>query len=372
MSEMSETRDSQYMHRALLQAERGRGKTSPNPMVGCVVVRRGEIVGLGHHRKAGGRHAEVLALRQAALAAKGATVYVNLEPCSHVGRTGPCTQALIEAGVRRVVVATRDANPMVNGKGLRALRRAGIEVETGLLAKEARRLNEAFLHSMAHRRPFVVAKIAQSIDGCVATRIGESQWITGKAARAAGHALRGDLDGIVVGVGTVLADDPQLTCRVAKGRDPVRIVLDSRARTPVDARLIRAAKESNAPTWIVVGAKAPKARVEALQRAGAEVITVPTKRARIQLPALLTTLAERQLLSLLVEGGPTLLGSFVDAGLVDKVHAFVAPILIGGEAAKASVAGKGAAQLVDASRLRDLSVQKLGQDLHITGYTDRR
>ncbi len=237
-----------YMRQALAAAELGRGRTRPNPMVGCVVVKSGKVVAIGHHAKAGQPHAEVEALRVAGARARGADVYVTLEPCAHWGRTGPCAQALIAAGVRRVFVGMRDPNPLVHGRGLRALARAGIEVELGVVADECRHLNEAFAHYITTHRPFVVAKVAQSIDGRVATRTGESRWVTSEPARLFGHHLRDACDGILVGSGTVLADDPELTCRLPGGRDPVRIVVDSVARTPPTAKLVRITSTSSAPT----------------------------------------------------------------------------------------------------------------------------
>jgi len=363
---------SEYMALALREAKRGRGRTSPNPMVGCVIVRRGEVVGVGHHSRVGAAHAEIAALRRAGPEARGADVYVNLEPCDHEGRTGPCTEALIQAKVRRVVVGIKDPNPLVNGRGLRRLRRAGIVVETGVLADECRHLNEAFELAMRRSRPLVVAKIAQSLDGRVATRQGESQWITGAKARQAGHRLRNELDAIVVGVGTVLADDPRLTCRVRGGRDPIRIILDTHARTSPRANVVRASKRSKAPTWIFVGPEASSRRRAALERAGAQVTATRLKGGRIALLPLLETLHQRQLVSLLVEGGPSVLGSFFDAERVDKIHAFVAPMVIGGTDALSSVGARGVAQLRNSSRLQRVQFERLGDDLHIVGYVPNR
>lgn len=362
----------ELMQRALAEAARGRGRTSPNPMVGCVVAKGKRVLAVGYHRRAGGAHAEGVALKRAGKAARGADVYVNLEPCAHSGRTGPCTEALIASAVRRVFVGMRDPHPLVNGRGLRALRRAGIEVEVGLCANEARRLNEAFEFAVGHGRPFVAVKIAQSLDGRVATRTGESKWITGEKARAAGHRLRNELDAIVVGVGTVLADDPRLTCRTRGGRDPVRIIVDTHGRTPTTARVVRGAKRSKAPTWIVVGADVSAAKRRALKKAGAQVIECKTKNGHVDPQAMLAVIYERQLRSVLVEGGPSLIGSFFDDNLVNKVHVFVAPVVIGGEAAKSSVGAQGIAELRDGWRLTDVGVEHLGADLHIVGYPRRR
>jgi diaminohydroxyphosphoribosylaminopyrimidine deaminase/5-amino-6-(5-phosphoribosylamino)uracil reductase len=244
-------------------------------MVGAVVVRRGEVVGRGYHRRAGAPHAEVEALARAGDRARGADLYVNLEPCNHVGRTGPCVQCILRAGVARVVLGMRDPNPLVNGKGMRALRRAGLEVEAGVLEEECRRLNEAFICFITKHRPFVTFKSAITLDGRVAARGGDSRWVTGEAARLEGHRLRDSHDAILVGVGTVLADDPELTCRLpVGGRDPIRVVVDSNLRTPPSSRVVRAAATSSAPTLIACGTEAPVRRAAVLERAGARVLRV--------------------------------------------------------------------------------------------------
>lgn len=356
------------MRVALREAERGRGRTRPNPIVGCVIVKSGVQVGKGFHARAGLPHAEVVALRAAGAAARGADVYVTLEPCNHTGRTGPCSEALIAAGVRRVIVGTLDPNPVVHGKGVRRLRQAGIAVDVGVLEDECRLANEAFSRFIRTRRPFVIAKLAQSLDGRVATRTGESRWITSDEARRAGHELRNECDAVIVGVGTVLADDPSLTCRVRGGRDPVRVVVDSLARTPPSAKVVRLARESAAPTWVVVSPRAPLARRRALERAGAEVLVQGGRASRVDLGRLLDELGRRELLSVLVEGGPTLQGGFFDAHLVDKVHAFVAPRIIGGAGALGAVGGEGAARLADAVRLEVVRTRWAGTDLAVVGY----
>ncbi|MFC1611860.1 bifunctional diaminohydroxyphosphoribosylaminopyrimidine deaminase/5-amino-6-(5-phosphoribosylamino)uracil reductase RibD [Myxococcota bacterium] len=362
----------ELMQRALQEAEKARGRTRPNPLVGCVLARGGEIVAVGHHARAGGPHAELVVLRRAGDAARGADLYVTLEPCNHHGRTGPCTDALIEAGVRRVFVGALDPNPRVNGKGIRRLRRAGLQVEVGILSEACRRLNEAYACFITRVRPFVVAKMAQSLDGRVATRLGHSKWISGERARAVGHQLRNHLDAILVGRGTVSADDPRLTCRARNGRDPIRVVLDTQARTSPDARIIRLARRSRAPTWIAVDSGAPARRRAALESGGAETISCRVSGGRIVIPDLLSRLAEREVMSLLVEGGPSVLGSFFDAGLVDKLHAFVAPMVIGGDGAFSSVGARGVGRLPDAWRLSELDVSQVGDDLMITGYAEQR
>lgn len=357
-----------FMAMALKQAKRGLGRTRPNPMVGCVVVKDGEVIAQGYHARAGDDHAEVVALHRAGEAARGSDVYVTLEPCNHFGRTPPCTVSLIEAGVARVFIGIRDPNELVNGRGIRKLRRAGIQVETGILKDECRKLNEAFNHFIGTKRPFMVAKIAQSLDGRVATRAGQSKWITGEKARKFGHQLRHQCDGIMVGIGTVLADNPSLTCRMRGGVDPVRIILDSQARTPLKSNILKVIKKSKAATWIFVDKKAPAGKVSALEKAGAEVIRVRSRGGQLSLEHVLEILGKRDLLSVLVEGGPSLMGSLFDGGFISKVHAFVAPLVIGGEDATPSVGGQGARRLTDAYRLDELEVQRLGCDVLLTGY----
>lgn len=363
MSVHSTSVDPELMRRALDAARRGAGRTRPNPMVGSVIAKDGRVIAEAHHERAGGPHAEVGALRKAGARARGADLYVTLEPCNHHGRTPPCTDALIASGVRRVIVGARDPNPLVHGKGIRRLRRAGIEVVMGVLAEECRSLNRAFAHYIGTREPYVIAKLAESLDGRVATRTRESKWITGPAARREGHALRDVCDAIVVGVGTVLADDPALTCRLRGGRDPVRVIVDTEARTPPKAQVVRLARSSTAPTWIAVGEGAPARRVAALERAGAEVLRCKVRGGHVDLRDLSRKLGERELLSILVEGGPTLLGGFVDAGLVHEVYAFVAPLILGGEGALGAVGARGAARLGEALRLSIGEVRQVGDDL---------
>lgn len=355
------------MERALREAAKAHGRTRPNPMVGCVIARDGQILAVGHHARAGTAHAEVVALRRAKGRAKGADVYVTLEPCNHEGRTGPCADALIAAGVKRVFVGVRDPNPIVNGRGIRRLRKAGIIVEVGTCAAACRALNEAFFFAVTHRRPWVVAKLAQSLDGRIATRTGASQWITGPAARQVGQGLRNTLDAIMVGAGTVLADDPSLTCRLRGGRDPVRVVLDTGARLPPRAKIFGIAKTSGAPTWVFVGPDASARRRRALERAGAETIVCPLRGTRVDPEAVMQALFTRGLLSVLVEGGPTLMGALFDAQLVNKVYAFVAPMIIGGDGARSSVGGHGIAVLSRALRLAPVETSQVGADLLITG-----
>ena len=354
-----------FMRRALELAERGRGLTSPNPMVGAVVVtREGEVVGEGFHARAGGPHAEVEALRVAGARARGATLYVTLEPCAHHGRTPPCALAVIEAGVARVVAAVADPNPLVSGRGFAELRAAGIEVSTGSGAVEAERQNRVFLTAMRERRPHVTLKAGMTLDGKIADLHGASRWITGELARQRAHRLRSESDAIVVGIGTVLRDDPELTVRLGQPwpREPLRVVLDTRARIPVGARLIRAGRPSSAV--IAVGAEAPQKRLEALAATGATIVPCRTRDGRVDLGALLTELFAREVRAVLVEGGGDVHGAFLDAGLVDRVAMFAAPLLIGGRGATPVVAGAGR-ELKSAVRLGAFTVTRLDDDLLI-------
>ena len=357
-----------WMRRALRLAARGEGRTSPNPMVGAVVVADGKPVGEGYHKEYGGPHAEVWALEAAGAKARGAKVYVTLEPCAHHGKTPPCASALIEAGVARVVAAVVDPNPKVSGSGVRMLREAGIEVEVGVLEQEAKRLNAAYFKYTTTGMPLVSLKAAMSLDGKIATATGESQWITGEKARAEGHRLRARHDAVLVGVGTVLADQPRLTVRKARGRNPLRVVVDTEARTPPEAALLGA--DERAPI-IAVTERAPKERVEALERVGAQVWVGPAADGKVDLRALMRRLAEHQVQSVLVEGGGTVAAAALAAGLVDRVYFFIAPLIIGGEQALTPVEGNGVARLAEAWRLDRVKVRRVGEDLLITGEVAR-
>lgn len=360
------TADESFIRRTLELAARARGLTSPNPLVGAVVVRDGQVVGEGYHRRAGLPHAEIEALQAAGEAARGATLYVNLEPCCHTGRTGPCTEAIIAAGVKRVVAAMVDPNPLVAGKGIMRLREAGIDVAVGVMEEEAHRLNEAFIKYVTARRPFVILKTAMSLDGKIATVTGESRWITGEAAREYVHQLRNTCDAVLVGIGTVLKDDPSLTTRLPEGgRDPVRVILDSSARLPLAARVLT--QDSEAPTLVATTEMAPTERVAALRQAGAEVL-VCGRGPQVNLDLLLAELAAREIVSLLVEGGSTVNASFLLQGLVDKVVWFIAPRIIGGREALGPVGGSGIRHLARAIRLTETVVKQLGADLCVEGY----
>jgi diaminohydroxyphosphoribosylaminopyrimidine deaminase/5-amino-6-(5-phosphoribosylamino)uracil reductase len=360
--------DATYMKLALSLAARGEGWVSPNPMVGAVVVKDGQVVGRGYHRRAGLPHAEVEALRSTGEAARGADLYVTLEPCNHQGKTPPCTQAILAAGVRRVIIATLDPNPQVTGGGADFLASQGVDITLGVLAAEARRLNEAWMHYVNTGRPWVVAKAACSLDGKIATVGRESQWLTGEAARGLGHRLRHRVDAIVVGIGTVLADNPQLTTRRpgGRGKDPIRIVLDSRLRLPMTARLLNL--DSQAPTWVATTSLAPPDTIRDLTARGAQVLMLPGDAGRVSLPALLAELGARQVQSLLVEGGAETLGTFFDQRLVNQFYFFYAPKILGGQLAPGMVGGQGIIHLGEAHIAKNLSVRRVGGDLLVSGY----
>ena len=358
--------DEDYMREALQLARHAEGRTSPNPLVGALLVRDGRVIAAGWHRKAGTAHAEIHALQMAGELAQGATLYVTLEPCSHYGRTGPCANAVVKAGVRRVVIGMQDPNPLVAGKGIAILQAAGIEVSCGVLEKEARQLNEVFLKWITTHQPFVVLKTAMTLDGKIATAAGESQWITNEKARQRGHELRDRYDAILAGIGTVLADDPSLTARLpdGSGQNPLRVIVDSRARTPLSAKVVT---DQQAPTLIAVTAAAPAERVQALRSAGAEVLVL-NEGPQVDLPALLAYLGKREVTSLLVEGGGQVNFSLLQAGLVDKVCAFVAPKLVGGVQALTPVEGAGFARLSEAVQLDGLRAEMLEDNVCLTGY----
>ncbi len=355
--------DERFMRRALELAERGRGLTSPNPMVGAVVVTpSGEIAGEGVHLRAGGPHAEVEALAAAGPRARGATLYVTLEPCAHRGRTPPCASAVVEAAIARVVAAIGDPNPLVAGRGFEILRGAGIEVVCGVLAAEATSQNRVFLTAVTERRPHVTLKAGMTLDGKIADASGASRWISGEPARAHAHRLRSEADAIVVGVTTVLRDDPELTVRLARPwpREPYRVVLDTGARTPPGARLIRAGDPRR--VLIAVGGGAPAEARERLAATGATVVPCPTRDGRVDLGALLAELYARDVRGVLVEGGGEVHAGFLDAGLVDRVAFFLAPLLLGGRTAPTAIGGAGR-ELKSGVRLGALAVTRLGDDL---------
>ena len=359
-----------FMQRALDLARRAKGRTSPNPLVGAVIVKDGKVIGEGYHRKAGTPHAEVHALNAAGADAKGATLYVNLEPCCHWGRTPPCTEALIRAGVVQVYIADVDPNPRVAGKGVQQLQDAGIDVHVGICRQEASDLNEVHRKYIQIGKPFVILKTAMSLDGKIATTSGESQWITSEASRQRGHEVRDAVDAILVGRGTVTRDNPALTTRLQNrdGQDATRIVLDSHGRTPPEARIFNT--ESEAGVIVAVTPGAPSENVDALEEAGATVITVPAAHGdRVCFRSLMEILGKREITSVLIEGGSEVNASALAAGIVDKVMCFIAPKLIGGQDAPGPIGGVGIRKLTDAAHLRRVRVTPIAEhDFLIEGY----
>lgn len=366
---MATDHDELCMRRALELAALGEGAVEPNPMVGCVIAREGRIVGEGFHQQFGGPHAEINALAAAGPAAHGATLYVTLEPCCHHGKTPPCTQAILQAGIARVVAAQRDPFPQVAGGGLAELLAAGVPVDVGIGEREARRLNAPYLKLLQTGRPWTLAKWAMSLDGKIATRTGESRWISGEASRAVVHGLRGRVDAIVVGSGTARRDDPLLTARPPGPRQALRVVVDGGATLAADCQLVRTAGEM--PVLIAVGPAAPPENVARLQQAGCEVFTSPSPDPAERLENLWAEMGRRRLTNVLVEGGSHLLGALFDAGLVDEVHAFIAPRIIGGAAAPAPVAGRGKESLATALRLAEVTHTPLGNDCYLRGRVER-
>lgn len=353
--------DREFLERALDLADRGRATVAPNPLVGCVVVRDGQVVGEGWHQRAGGPHAEVTALQAAGERARGATVYVSLEPCNHQGRTPPCTTALIAAGVTRVVAAMSDPNPLATG-GAARLRAAGITVDIGLGQEEAAWQNRVWLHSLGSDRPHVTLKLATSLDGMVAAADGTSRWLTGDGARHRAHELRSTVQAVLVGSGTVVADDPRLTVRLDDyaGPQPLRVILDGRARTPPGSAVLG----DDAPSVLVVSPAADPARVEALARAGAETWTCPAGHGGIDLDCVLHRLRGRGVTSVLVEGGPTVAASFLRAGLVDQLVCHIAPLLLAG--GRPMLDGLVIPTLGRAPRFATMGVERVGEDILVT------
>ncbi len=358
-----------YMRQALALARLALGQVSPNPAVGALIVKDGEIVGQGYTQPPGSAHAEIVALHQAGEKAKGATLYVSLEPCCHYGRTPPCTKAIVSAGIAEVHMAMIDPNPLVSGRGEEELQKEGIKTSVGDHEGEARTINEAYIKHIKTGLPFVTAKFAASLDGKIATRSGDSKWITGGEARKYVHYLRYTSDAIMAGANTIIADDPYLTCRyggiggAVKNRQ-IRVIVDGLGRTPPEARVFR----EPGRVLVAIGDTVPESTKHSLQRSGAELLEFPAPEGRIDITSLLEVLGQRQITSVMVEGGGLLLGSLFDAGLVDKVVAFFAPMVIGGSQAILAVSGEGAEKVADAPRLDHVSVERLGDDVMISGY----
>ncbi|MDW8079355.1 MAG: bifunctional diaminohydroxyphosphoribosylaminopyrimidine deaminase/5-amino-6-(5-phosphoribosylamino)uracil reductase RibD [Thermoguttaceae bacterium] len=357
--------DRWHMQRALELAARGRGWVEPNPMVGCVIARGAEVIAEGWHRRFGGPHAEVEAIRMAGPRAKGATLYVTLEPCCHFGKTPPCTCAILEAGISRVVASVVDPFPAVAGKGLEELRAAGVEVLCGVLEHEARSLLAPYLKLVGAGRPWVILKWAMTLDGKIATRTGKSRWISSPRSREVVHRLRGLVDAIIVGIGTVLADDPLLLPQVPGPRRPARVILDSRARLPAESQLVRTCQQ--APVIVAVGPQASPDRTAMLQAAGCEVLRFPQEDYQTRLLALLDELGRRKMTYVLVEGGAQVFASFFECGEVDEIHAFIAPKVFGGQSALGPVSGLGVAVPDEAWHLENPATEVLDGDIYVHG-----
>ena len=361
--------DEKYMRLAMQLAGNAIGRTSPNPLVGAVIVKDNRIVGCGWHRKAGTPHAEVHALNQAGELAQGADVYVTLEPCAHYGKTPPCAKALVKAKVKNVYGGLLDVNPKVAGKGFKILEDAGIHVEYGFLQDELRKQNEVFFKWIEHKKPFIVLKAAMTLDGKIATATGQSKWITNETSRAYGYKLRDIYDGIMVGINTVIEDNPMLTARVDGGKNPIRIVVDSSLRIDINANVVQ---DKSAKTIVATTDKADKDKILKLQAQDVDVIVVDKdENDKVDIEKLLDILGQQNICSILVEGGATLSGSFVARKLVDKVYFFIAPKIVGGKEAKTPVAGTGILNLQEALALKDIQIEKLEEDILIIGRVDK-
>ena len=348
------------MELALKLAERGKGLTSPNPMVGCIIVKRGRVVGKGFHRKAGTEHAEVLAISEAGKKAANSTMYVTLEPCSHWGRTPPCTEKIVEAGVREVIIAMKDPNPLVDG--FLELKFRGLKTKIGILEKEARKLNEAFVKYMKTKKPFVMIKVAMSMDGKIATKSGDSKWITSKEARTYVHKLRTEVDAVMVGLNTVLRDNPELTPRLYKGKDPVKIVVDSQLKIPKNCNLMKT------PGMLIIATtnQAPKKEIEKLQQKGIRVVIAKSKKGMVDLSDLMKQLGKMEITSIMIEGGSELNSSAIKEGLVDKILIFTAPKIIG--SGLGAIGNLGVNKIDKAIQLKDPVCRKIGTDTLVEAY----
>jgi diaminohydroxyphosphoribosylaminopyrimidine deaminase/5-amino-6-(5-phosphoribosylamino)uracil reductase len=362
--------DLHFMKMALNLAAKGEGFTSPNPMVGAVVVKNGQVVGSGYHKTAGGSHAEVNALDAAGDLAKGAVLYVTLEPCNHTGRTPPCTRKILEMGIGRVVAAMKDPNKKVTGGGSEFLEQNGVKVTIGVCEAQAKKLNEAFIKYVRTGRPFAMAKCAATLDGRIATRTGDSRWVTGETARRFVHQLRQRVDAIMVGINTIRNDDPSLTTRLPglQSSDPVRIILDTHLSISLDARVLRQA--STAATILVAAPAAARNKKRALEKIGAKVIEIPLTNDLIDMNALMEQLGALELTSLLIEGGSRVLASAFSAGVVDKVFFFYAPKILGGDDGVPICSGPGAELMSECIAINDIAVRRLGDDVLIEGYIE--
>ncbi len=349
-----------YMDLTIKLAEKGRGLTSPNPMVGCIIVKRGRIVGKGYHKKAGAEHAEVLAIQDAGKKTVNSTMYVNLEPCSHWGRTPPCTEKIVEAGVREVIIGMKDPNPLVDG--YLELKFRGIKTKIGILEKEAKKLNEVYIKYVKAKRPFVIMKVAMTLDGRIATKTGDSKYITSREARTYVHQLRSDVDAVMVGLNTVLRDNPELTPRLVKGKDPMKIVVDSKLKIPKNCKLMQS------PSKLIIATtnQASKRDVSKMQQKGVNVITIKSKKGMVDIEDLMKQLGKHEITSVMIEGGSELNSSAIKAGLIDKVLIFTAPKILGN--GLGAIGNLGIKKINKAIELKNPVTKKIGKDLLIEAY----
>ncbi len=378
---LEDMQNKNFMQKALAIAAKGQGRTSPNPMVGAVIVKGNKIIAEGYHRKAGTPHAEVAALKKAGAKAKGATLYINLEPCCHTDKkTPPCSKAIIKSGIKKAVIAMIDPNPKVSGRGIKELKNAGIETEVGIMGTEAKRLNKAFIKFITRKEPFVILKVAQSLDGKIATASGKSKWITSEEARKHVHKMRNEVDAVLVGINTVKKDNPSLTCRIQGGRNPYRIIVDSRLQIPLNAKVL---KHKDGKTILATTRKTPVKKINFLKKRGNKVLIVKGRAGKVHpigqkappglsngvnLKALMKELGRLNIASLMIEGGSSINASALSSKIVDKIMFFISPKIIGGTDAVPSVGGKSPASLRNAVRIKNPQVKIIGEDILLEGY----
>ncbi len=373
---MKITKDIKFMKEALSLALKREELTSPNPLVGAVIVKGNRVIGRGLHKKAGSPHAEIIAIESAGQKAKGSTLYINLEPCTHYGRTPPCVPEIIKAGIKRVVISMKDPNPLVNGKGIGKLKVEGIDVQCGVLEENARKINEIYIKYITKRMPFIVLKWAMSLDGKIATYTGDSKWISHDASRQFTRRLRGKFDAVLIGIETLLKDNPQLTTHGLGVKEPKRIIVDSKGRIPLDCNLLKtsplfsSAKQSSGDKEVILVTtdKISKEKREGLKKRGVEVIVTQFEGGKVNLKNLMVELAKREITSVLVEGGGTIIASFIENGLADKFIAFISPMIIGGKNAISPVEGEGVEKIADAISIHNFSTRMIGEDIVMEGY----
>jgi diaminohydroxyphosphoribosylaminopyrimidine deaminase/5-amino-6-(5-phosphoribosylamino)uracil reductase len=362
---MKLTKDIKFMKEALSLALKSEGLTSPNPLVGAVIVKGNRIIARGYHKKAGSKHAEILAIESAGKRAKGATLYINLEPCTHYGRTPPCAPEIIKSGIKRVVIAMQDPNPLVNGKGIEKLKKEGVKVQTGILEEKAKSINEVYVKYITKKMPFIMLKWAMSLDGKIATYTGDSKWISHETSRDFTHRLRGKFDAVLIGIKTLLKDNPQLNTHGKGVKEPKRMIVDSKGRIPLDCNLL---KTEGGQVILATTNKISKEKIEGLKKRGVEIILNECENGRVNLKALMKELAKREITSVLVEGGGEITASVLKDKLADKFTAFISPMIIGGKDAVSPVGGKGIEKIINSAKIHKFSIKKIGEDIMIEGY----